>query len=117
MVIHQQLDHPNIVKCHQIIEKTYHYYFVLEYCSQGTLDSFIKKHEKLTESTAVTIMEQIISAYKYLLQQKVLHRDLKPPNILKSGNNWKICDFGFSVIGKKSLIGDINVGTPAYMAP
>lgn len=62
-------------------------------------------------------MEQIIAAYRYLIQQKVLHRDLKPPNILKSGLTWKICDFGFSVMGKKNLVGEINVGTPAYMAP
>jgi serine/threonine protein kinase len=69
------------------------------------------------ESTAIGIMEQIIAGYKYLIKQKVLHRDLKPPNILKSGPNWKICDFGFSVMGKKNLVGEINVGTPAYMAP
>jgi serine/threonine protein kinase len=71
----------------------------------------------LAESTTVTIIEQIIAGYKYLLEHKVLHRDLKPPNILKSGYNWKICDFGFSVMGKKHLVGNINVGTPAYMAP
>jgi serine/threonine protein kinase len=51
------------------------------------------------------------------MEKKVLHRDLKPANILKSGYTWKICDFGFSVIGKKNMVGDINVGTPSYMAP
>lgn len=117
MEVHRQLDHPNIVKCFQIIEKPHFFYFVLEYCPHGTLDAFIKKHQKLTESTTLSIMEQILSAYRYLMQNKVLHRDLKPPNILKAGPNWKICDFGFSVIGKKSLAGEINVGTPAYMAP
>ena len=117
MHIHRQLDHPNIIKCYDIIEKNNFYYFILEHCPHGTLDSFIKKHQKLTESTAIGIMEQIIAGYKYLLKQKVLHRDLKPPNILKSGPNWKICDFGFSVMGKKNLVGEINVGTPAYMAP
>ena len=90
---------------------------VLEYCPHGTLDGFIKKHEKLTESVAIGIAEQIISGYKYLLGMKVIHRDLKPPNILKSGPNWKICDFGFSLIGKKIFVGELNVGTPAYMAP
>ncbi len=35
--VHEQLDHPNIIKCYRIIEKGYFYYFVLEYCSQGTL--------------------------------------------------------------------------------
>lgn len=117
MEVHRQLDHPNIIKCHRIIEKGCFYYFVLEYCSQGTLESFIKKHDRLAESTVVTIMEQIISGYRYLLEKKVLHRDLKPANILKSGYTWKICDFGFSVIGKRNLVGDINVGTPSYMAP
>ena len=62
-------------------------------------------------------MEQIMAGYKYLLEMKVLHRDLKPPNILKSGPTWKICDFGFSLIGKKQFVGELNVGTPAYMAP
>lgn len=81
------------------------------------MDSFIKKHERLAESTTVAIMEQVIAGYRYLLEKKVLHRDLKPPNILKAGNNWKICDFGFSVMGKKNMVGEINVGTPAYMAP
>jgi len=51
------------------------------------------------------------------MTHKIIHRDLKPPNILKSGFVWKICDFGFSVKGKKNLIGDLNVGTPSYMAP
>jgi serine/threonine protein kinase len=117
MDIHQHLDHPNIIKCHQIIERPTHYYFILEYCPQGTLESFIKKHDKLSESAVVAIMEQIIEGYKYLMERKILHRDLKPPNILKSGSIWKICDFGFSVQGKKNLVGEINVGTPAYMAP
>lgn len=62
-------------------------------------------------------MEQVLSGYRYLLGLKVLHRDIKPPNILRVGNCWKICDFGFSVIGKKCLVGTINVGTPSYMAP
>ena len=62
-------------------------------------------------------MEQIVAGYKYLLQRKVLHRDLKPPNILKSGPTWKICDFGFSMIGKDKFSGELNVGTPVYMAP
>jgi serine/threonine protein kinase len=62
-------------------------------------------------------MEQINSAYKYLLDCEIIHRDIKPPNILKVGPIWKICDFGFSVIGKKSLVGKVNVGTPSYMAP
>lgn len=62
-------------------------------------------------------MKQIVQGSKYLIEQKVIHRDLKPPNILKKGNLWKIGDFGFALENKKEYIGDINVGTPFYMAP
>lgn len=48
MDIHQHLDHPNIIKCHQIIERPTHYYIILEYCPQGTLENFIKKQDKLS---------------------------------------------------------------------
>lgn len=78
---------------------------MLEYCPHGTLDSFIKKYDHISENTATSIMHQITEGYKYLIEQKVLHRDLKPPNILKKGSVWKICDFGFSIQGKKNLIG------------
>lgn len=117
MEIHKELDHPNIAKCHEIIEKNTNFYFILEYCPHGTLDNFIKKFNNLSESVTTNILEQIMSGYKYLMTKKIIHRDLKPPNILKSGFVWKICDFGFSVKGKKNLIGELNVGTPSYMAP
>jgi serine/threonine protein kinase len=45
-------------------------------------------------------MEQILSAYKYLLNEGIIHRDLKPANILRVGNKWKIGDFGFAVQSK-----------------
>ena len=44
MKVHRQLDHPNIIRCFEIIEKPNFYFFVLEYCPHGTLDSFIKRH-------------------------------------------------------------------------
>lgn len=46
-----------------------------------------------------------------------MHRDLKPQNILKTGNSLKIADFGFAIKGKKTLIDSMNVGTPLYMPP
>ena len=54
--VHRQLQHPNIVKCHDVIERGYFYYFILEYCPHGTLESFIKKHGRLAESTTVSVM-------------------------------------------------------------
>ena len=62
-------------------------------------------------------MSQIISAYKYLLNEGVIHRDIKPANILRVGNRWKISDFGFAAKARFGFKDRVNVGTPLYMAP
>jgi len=62
-------------------------------------------------------MSQILSGYKYLLQENIIHRDIKPANILRFGNKWKISDFGFAVKSKFAFKDRLNVGTPLYMAP
>lgn len=58
---------------------------------------YINQKKKIGESMAIEIMEQILSGYKYLLNEGIIHRDLKPANILRIGNKWKIADFGFAV--------------------
>ncbi len=81
------------------------------------MEALIRKKQKLSEIETIAVLDQVFDGYRYLMIQNVLHRDLKPPNILKKGGIWKIADFGFAVQGKKKLISEINVGTPTYMAP
>jgi serine/threonine protein kinase len=88
---------------------------VLEYCPHGNLMDYINQKKKIGESIAVDIMQQILSAYKYLLEEGIIHRDLKPANILRIGNKWKIADFGFAVKSRFEFKDRINVGTPLYM--
>jgi len=59
-----------------------------------------------------------VEGCKYLVNEKILHRDLKPCNIFKCGKKktWKIGDFGFSC-KTTDEIDDVNVGTPIYMPP
>lgn len=91
----------------------------MELCPNGDLAQYISdfKEKEIPEWRAIDLMEQIIEGYRYLIQQGILHRDLKPPNILRAGNTLKIADFGFAVKGKKTLIDTMSVGTPLYMPP
>ena len=66
----------------------------------------------------VTVLAQILQALKYLHRRGVLHRDLKPGNILASNNQIKVLDFGLAVTGNQAPKGSSTTsGTVAYMAP
>jgi serine/threonine protein kinase len=89
----------------------------MEYCPHGSLSEYIHQKKQLTESNAIEIINQLISAYKYLLGEGFLHRDIKPANILRLGKKWKLADFGFAVKSRLGFKDKSNMGTPLYMAP
>ncbi|XP_033746182.1 serine/threonine-protein kinase nekl-2-like [Pecten maximus] len=94
---------------------------VMEYCSDGTLYTFIRKREsKLSEDMFVNFLKQIADGLKYLHRKKVLHRDIKTKNILlTTGYILKISDFGVSRITDlvNPSVHSIRMGTPRYMSP
>ena len=71
------------------------YYFVYEFCNGGTLDKLLKKEGKLQEAKAMGIFKQILDAFKVLHKSRIMHRDLKPDNILIHNGQIKLGDFGF----------------------
>lgn len=77
--------HENVLRLHEVIKTPYFYYLILEYCPHGSLHEYIKQKKKLSEANAVEIMEQVLAGFKYLLQEGVIHRDMKPANILRIG--------------------------------
>ena len=79
--------HENVLRLHEVIKTPYFYYLILEYCPHGNLHEYIKQKKKLSEANAVEIMEQVLAGFKYLLQEGVIHRDMKPANILRIGKN------------------------------
>ena len=115
--IHSSLEHPNIVRLLEVVKTPHSYYLVMEYCPHGNLREYISQKKQLTESNAIEIVNQLLGAYRHLLDQGVVHRDIKPANVLRMGNRWKISDFGFAVRSRFGFKDRMSVGTPLYMAP
>lgn len=128
--IQQSLDHPNIVKLHEVIVDAKKYYLIMELCSGGELfDRIVDEVERhdgshaFGEAGAATYMRQILGAMNYLHQHNYVHRDIKPENFLLQTKardaEIKVIDFGlatrFPTEGKTSL--KTKAGTPYYVAP
>ena len=109
--------HPNIIKCYDIINDDVDVYIIMEYCDGGELSTILTK--PLTESTSKYYFKQLVDAMIHLDSHNIIHRDIKPKNILLTDNKLtlKICDFGFSK--EKTGLKKISsiCGSPMYMAP
>jgi len=115
--IHRKIDHPNIVKFYDYIQKDHHVYIVLDYAESGNLYSYIHKKKNLSPEEIFRFFYQTCLAFQYLHQNDILHRDLKPENLLlDKERNIKLCDFGWAArkINEKRLT---FCGTYEYMAP
>lgn len=116
----KNLDHPNIVKLYEVIEDTEndYLYLVLEYCSGGDLKEF-SKERSFKESYVKYYAIQLKDGLEYLRSKNILHRDLKPQNILLT-NNFKVlklADFGFARETRNDSMIETVLGSPLYMAP
>lgn len=100
IAILDKLSHPNIVQLYSIVKTDRHIYLLMEYCNGGDLHRFIRKNNKLSPNMARQFMSQITKGMSYLWSKNLIHRDLKPQNILLTikGNSaaLKIADFGFA---------------------
>lgn len=121
----QKLKSPYIVKYYGtfIIEKQSMIGIAMEFMGGRSLDAIYKKvaemdpNNRLNEKVLGKIAEAILKGLQYLHQQKIIHRDIKPQNVLVSSDgSIKICDFGVSGEAVNSLATTF-VGTQYYMAP
>jgi len=128
------LDHPNIVRLYEIYNDPKRYYMVTEYffiyeyednlyrlCTGGELFDRLADEKYFSEQHAARIMKQVLSALAYCHNCKIVHRDMKPNNLLLAtpdkDTRIKIIDFGTSMVfnpGKK-ITG--KIGTPLFIAP
>ncbi|MCY8451033.1 protein kinase, partial [Bacillus spizizenii] len=89
------LDHPNIVSIYDLGEEDDIYYIVMEYVEGMTLKEYITANGPLHPKEALNIMGQIVSAIAHAHQNQIVHRDIKPHNILIDHmGNIKVTDFG-----------------------
>ena len=89
--------HPNIIQLYEIIETPKQLYLIMEYADGGELFDYIVNKSKVEEIEAWIIFQQIISGIDYIHKLNIVHRDMKPENLLlESDKTIKIVDFGLS---------------------
>lgn len=115
-----ELSHPNIVSVLDVGSDHGLPYMVMEYVNGPTLKEYIKQNSPLDLREVIRIMDQILSAVGLAHKHGVIHRDLKPQNILlDQKGNVKIADFGIALALNQSSVTQTNsvMGSVHYMSP
>ncbi|WP_243298218.1 Stk1 family PASTA domain-containing Ser/Thr kinase [Bacillus litorisediminis] len=114
------LAHPNIVSIYDVGEEDDIYYIVMEYVEGMTLKQYIQQHSPISVHKVIEIMEQLASAIAHAHQNNIVHRDIKPQNILIDKHDVvKITDFGIAMAISATAITHTNtvLGTVHYLSP
>ena len=120
----QGLDHPNVVRVYDIIDRADDVQIVMWYAVGGDLFDRVKSYPggKMTETIARNIFKQLLEGVAYLHSKGCSHRDLKLENILLDSQeaecNVKIADFGLAkIVGPGASVMQTKCGTAEYQAP
>ena len=114
------LSHPNIVEIYDVGKSENNYYIVMEYVEGKNLKELIKKRGKLTLSEVLDIMLQLTDGISVAHDSYIIHRDIKPQNIMILGNGLiKIMDFGIATAMNAKDLTQTNsvMGSVHYLPP
>jgi serine/threonine protein kinase len=112
------LNHPNIVAVLTAEKQNNVFFIVMEYVAGETLETIIARDGALDMNRALDVTCQTCNAVDHAHRQNVLHRDLRPANIMVSDTGLvKVADFGTSRFLELAAIGTTVIGSPPYMAP
>lgn len=115
-----KLHHPNVVEVYDVGEYDGKNYIVMEYIRGRTLKQMILQRGALPKDEAVEIMKQLVSAVNHAHENNIIHRDIKPQNILvKDDGTVKITDFGIALAHDAIQLtqSDAVLGSAHYIAP
>ncbi|PIK46856.1 putative serine/threonine-protein kinase DCLK3 isoform X5 [Apostichopus japonicus] len=120
IAILKEIDHPNIVKLYEEFETDDYIYLIMDYIRGGDLFDAIIDSVKFTEADASVMVRDLARALDYLHKMNVVHRDMKPENLLvnltdDSKMQLKLADFGLAMEVVKPVY--TVCGTPTYVAP
>lgn len=113
-----KLNHDNIITLLDAFETSHEFVVVMEY-AHGELFEVLEDDKTLPEEEVQKIAKQLVRALHYLHSNRIIHRDMKPQNILIGPHGTiKLCDFGFArAMSCNTMVLTSIKGTPLYMAP
>jgi serine/threonine-protein kinase len=118
-----QLTHPHILPLHDSGEADGFLYYVMPYIEGESLRQRLDREGELPVADAARILREVVDALAAAHEAGVVHRDIKPDNVLLSGNHAIVTDFGVAkavseATGRQQITtAGVALGTPAYMAP
>lgn len=126
--IQARLRHPAIIAVYDLIEdsETGEYYLVCEYANAGSLADYLQAPGVVAEEQAIAIALDMCAALEHIWNERIVHCDIKPKNILLAEDGQgvltaRLSDFGIAQDQRASRVtsepGERHPGTPAYMAP
>lgn len=112
------LIHPNIVNVYDVNEENGMHYIVMELVEGVTLKKYIEKRERIPYKEAVSIAIQIAKGMEAAHENHIVHRDIKPQNIIISKEGKvKVTDFGIAKAASSSTINTSAMGSVHYISP
>ncbi len=112
------LNHPHIVSVLTAEQTNNVFYIVMEYVEGTSLERFLRLHGALPVDQALAWFAQIVDALSYAHRKNIIHRDIRPANILISREGQvKVGDFGTSRYLDDDHFASTRIGSPPYMAP
>jgi serine/threonine-protein kinase len=117
----RKITHRNVVRTHDLGEVNGMYYITMEFAEGQSLKHLIQSRGKLPVNVVLTVGKQLCRALEAAHEQGVIHRDIKPQNlIVEPSGTLKVMDFGIARLAKRSegvTQAGMAIGTPEYMSP